>query len=353
MKERRFPKSGLSQRSTGWNAGTRWTRGAGMIASLLVVMAMTSCKRPEPANVLAVVGDRRITVEDLQREAERRQKARQRLPEKDALLQQMVEQEAMLARARALGIDQDPQTQREIALLLLGKLRERELEPRLATVEISAEEVEAAYRADLAKYTRPAKVRLAALVLKGDPGSSTGKKAELRARLEEARRQVQAQPPAGGRGAAATGFGVLAVEHSDDPATRHRGGDLGWLDPGNYGLRWPRPVLEAGYRLGKGEVSEVLEVGTDFYVVMKSDERPEVVTPLAEVQATIRQGLLARKRQQVDAAFTQQALQQVPVKLRPDVLAAVTLPEPRPAMVRTDSFQPPALMGGNDSTNGN
>lgn len=333
-------------------AGARVTGPLACLA-LLLLLAVSCGRTPQPKNLLATVGDRQILTEDLLREAERRQKARQRVPDKAALLEQMVEQEAMLARARALGVDQDPQTRREIALLLVSKLRDRELGPRLKTVEVTAEEVEAAYRADIAKYTRPAKVRLAALVLKGDPASSAAKRDELQARLEDARRQVLAQPPAGGRGAAATGFGALAVNYSDDPATRHRGGDLGWVDPGNYELRWPRPVLEAGYRLAKGEVSEVLAVGSDFYLVTKSDERPESVTPLADVQAALRQTLLTQKRRQIETAFEQELLSQIGVTLHAQNLANVTLPEPPPTMVRTGNFEPPTLMGGNDSSHGN
>jgi hypothetical protein len=76
------------------------------------------------------VGDRRILAEDLQREAERRQKARQRLPDQEALLQQVVEPEAMLVRARSWGLDPDSHFRRKIALLLISKLRDRERRPR-------------------------------------------------------------------------------------------------------------------------------------------------------------------------------------------------------------------------------
>ena len=81
---------------------------------------------------------------------------------------------------------------------------------------------------------------------------SDAKKAELRARMEEGLKKASETPVEGGRGAASIGFGAVAVEYSDDQVSRYRGGDIGWLDDGNFSYRWPKEVLAAGYALEKG-----------------------------------------------------------------------------------------------------
>ncbi len=319
------------------------------LCAAALALTLASCSKPTHSIVLATVGERAITADDLRQEAERRRAARRAVPDKETLLQEMVTYEAQVQSARRAGLADDPQVQREIGLMLIGKWRERELVARLEAVQATAEEIKAEYEREIAKHTRPAKVRLAFLFLPAGPKASEASRAEIRQRLEDARRKVNADPPPGGRGPAATGFGALALEYSDDQASRHRGGDIGWLDAGRLDYHWPKPVLEAAYALDKGEISGVIETEAGCYLAMKTDAREASVTPFAQVEATLRHSLLLKKKRELEEAFRQEAVRLAGAQIHRQALAAVELPSGAPALAQRGQAGPPGLPGTNES----
>lgn len=325
--------------------------GAGaFLAALALLAAGCDSRTPEAAApvtppALARVGTATLTEEDLVREVERRRAARRPLPEKEALVREMAEHLALAEQARALGLDRDPSIALEIRNLLIRRLLDRELTPRLEAVEVTDPEIEAEYQRTVSRYTQPAKDRLAVLFLEVPLRASDERRAETRRRMEEARRQFQAgvvSEPAPGR---PPGFGPMSLEFSDDQASRHRGGDLGWLDSGNFDYRWPRPVLETGYALAKGAVSEVIEAERGFYLVLKTDTRPALSRPLSEVAASIRQSLLAEKRRATETAYRRELAASLGMTLDSAAIAAAALPEASSNIAQRTPTVPPALPG--------
>ena len=292
------------------------------------------------AVVLARVGDREIVAEDLVAEAQCRIDTRLPVPDKEALLREMVKFETLVQRARKAGVADWAQTQREIGNLLISRLKEKELAPRLNSIEISDDEVRAEYEKRIAQYTRPAQVRLAVLFLKADKVISQDKRQELMDRLAEARRKAVANPAPGGRGPAAGGFAALAIDYSDDQASRYRGGDIGWLEEGTTSSRWPPEVLNAGYALEKGEISEIIEAENGYHLVMKSDQRDAFTTPFEKVAAMLRQSLLVQKRRDLNSAFVEETMSLTAVEIDLEALARVSLPE---TGAGTDSETKPEL----------
>ncbi len=332
---------------------SRWFPPPWCLAVSLVLACLAGCKKAEQSLVLASVGQHQISMDDFRKEIERRQALRQPLPDREALLEEMIAHQALLQRARQAGLEQDPAVQREIQVLLISRLRERHLAARLAAVTVAPEEVKAAYDQDIARYTQPAQIRLALLFLKKDRLMSEAKAKELRSRMTEAREQAIAQPASGGRGPAAQGFGALAIRYSDDPASRYRGGDIGWMEPDNLKPRWPRAVLEAGAALEPGKVSDVIETEDGLYLAMKTDARPSRITPLDEVKTALHQSLLARKRRALEAGFRQEAAQQAGVRIHRDVLSSITMPAAVAAHAQGQETNPPALPAADDARDRN
>ncbi|MCP5515630.1 MAG: peptidyl-prolyl cis-trans isomerase [Verrucomicrobiales bacterium] len=331
---------------------------AGGVAGLAVWLVLAGCsKTPTDAGskqgvVLAEVGDHKITEEDFLAEARRRGEAGLSVADKDALLNELVEREALLAKARQSGLDQDPALHREYENLLIARLVEHDITPLKEAVAITPDKVRAEYEANQATYTRPAQVRLAMLYLQADAKASDARRAEIRARLEEAREEaVTLQTTNRSRGV--VGFGRVAIEHSDDQVSRYRGGDLGWIAAGQRPPRVPESVLEAGIGLETGAMSPVLETPQGFYLLMKTDSRPEFATPIESVQAALRQSLLARERRRVEETYRQDALQALPVQIHAQTLASVQLPEAGSMIARTREPKPPGMPGTSLSRNGN
>ncbi len=338
----------------GGSALAVWRRTVALaVMAVALLMLVSSCGKTKGPAVLATVGKTRITVDDLKNEIERRRQAARPVPDNAALLDEMVEYEALLQRARASGVAQDQQVERELNNLLISKYLERELVPRVEAVEVSDAEVRAEYTNNLARYTTPAKVRLAILFLKGGPLMSDEKRAELNARMEEARRRALENPAPGGRGPAAQGFGALAIDYSDDHSSRFRGGDIGWLDAGNLNYRWPEEVLKTGDALKKGEMSPIITSGNGLYLVLKTDERPMHVTPFETVAGSLRHSVRLEKHRHLERMFHEEAKNLVGVTINGKALATVP---PRPkegAVARRGEAGPPGLPGASTDTQGN
>lgn len=343
-----------------WSGAFSARRAAclGVLAAGLGLL-ITGCHQSPPATgatrqpVLAEVGSRSIDAADLVAEATRRAESRRPVPGREELLQEMIERTALLERARQAGLDRDPSYQREIESLLIRRLQARELDPRRESLTVTDTEVRAEYDANPGRYSRPAQNRLAMLFLAVDRRASDARRNEVRTRLQEGRRRFQAiasspQPPAG------PGFGALAVDYSDDQVTRHRGGDLGWIETGKAPSRIPAEIIEAGCALPEGQVSEVLEAGGGFYLLLRTDTRGPSVTPFEAVEASLRQSLLVRKRNELDEQFRAETARLFPARVHTQALVAVNLPVAATALaVRDREPQPPAAPGMKDTSHAN
>ena len=153
--------------------------------------------------VIATVGTQTITPDDLKKEAARLASINQTIPEKSILLQQMVDRLILIERAKQAKLDSDYETRRAMEGILISKLREKELDQKIAAIEISEDELKKAYEADLASFTKSAKVRLSILFQQSHAKMSESKRAEIRKTLEEGLAKAQAAPVTGGRGPAA------------------------------------------------------------------------------------------------------------------------------------------------------
>lgn len=311
----------------------RRTGGLAVIVLGMFLLAGCGDRKVQPgAAVLAKVGDREITEADFKWEVDRRRGAGMAVADKAAVLDDLIRHEALLQKARSAGVETDPQVRREVSNLLIGRMMEKELGPKLEKITVSDDEIKAAYERRKAAFTRPAQVRLSVITQAFDPKATDARKAEASQRMEEARRRVLADPPRG-RGPAQNGFGSLAIDFSDDQAGRYRGGDIGWIDPQRLPTRWPREVLEAGLALPLGQVSGVMTSTNGAYLVTKTDSRDAVVSPLSDVEASIRQHLVSQKRQAMEAAYRADAARLLSVTINTNALASLPMPAAGAAVV--------------------
>lgn len=297
-----------------------------------------SCGKRSDPDLLAKVGPHEIRLKDFQAQMARRGGARPETLDRAALLEEMIAQEALYVRALAAGLDQDPEVRRAWRHLLIGKLKERELNPLLEQSEITEAAVQAYYDQHQDQYPRPARMRLAVLTLNSKNQRGADALAALQLRMQEARQQAlqAAATPA------QPGFGALAIQYSEDQATRYRGGDIGWVEAGRPHSRLSEKVINAAFALtNNGGLSEVITDETGMHLVKRLDWQERAVKPLTEVADQIRHQLLLEQRRQIERAFLAQARQSVRVETYPDHLAAI----PPPALARTNpaAAAPPAL----------
>lgn len=296
------------------------------LASALGTLVLVGCKKsvPEPpADLVAKIGQREIRAAEVQEWMKRRYVGNE-ATQKQALLQEMFDSIAQLEKARELGLDRDPELRRSWENMLVAKLREQQLEPRLTNAIPSGAQIKEFYEANLADYSEP-EIRQGAILYADTPARmDPERKAQSRKRLEEGRaKALQPAPDA----APQRGFGKLAVDYSEDQITRYRGGDIGWLSAGRPDSRFDRAVGDALFALAKpGDISEIIETARGFYVVKFLDLRPKTSKPLAAVQEAIRHKLMIRSNEVVTADWKKQVRMSFPVVIYTNALDRVQSP---------------------------
>lgn len=252
---------------------------------------------------------------------------------RDRVLAEMLRHKVMLARAREAGFDRDPETVRRVGQLIADRYLEVLAADRLdADPVVTDEEIAAFHRQHEDRYQVPGAVRAAAIRIKVNHRAEPAKRAAARERADAIRQEAVDSD-------AAT-FAELARKHSDDPATRHIGGDNGWILDG---LSLPDDLTAirtaAASLASPGEVAPLVESPDGFHIVRLSDRRAPAVRPLAEARDAIRHELLQLARKTREDAFfkgledgleigtNRQILQSIPLPAAPDLTQA---PPPMP-----------------------
>ncbi len=189
--------------------------------------------------------------------------------------------------------------------------------PFASEVELSDEEVNTFYEANLAQFDTQEKVNIAYVVLsvddlKGDVTVSDEEVEQyytennLLYKTAEERRVSHIIIEFGDDEAAAKSkaealvaelangadFATLAQENSDDTFTAENGGDLDFITAGMMDEAFD----DAAFSLAQvGDVSDVVETEFGYHIIKLTDIKPEEVTPLAEVSEEIRNQLATDK----------------------------------------------------------
>ena len=170
--------------------------------------------------------------------------------------------------------------------------------PTAEEVAAFAKETEAGIKAYFeshkADYDRPREVRIRQIFKKADAEDAaareTARKAaeDLRARLGEG-----------------DDMAALAKEHSDHFSYKEQGGDMGWQTKGNADPAFD----DAAFSLEAGQLSEVVETPTGYFVLRAEEIREAVKRGLDEVSDEIATTLLVEdRRRQAARARAAEAL---------------------------------------------
>jgi len=263
------------------------------------------------------VGSREVRLSELQADLDDLAERRNPLAaQADSFIPQSVERLVALEKARELGIDGDHGLRRQWENLVIGRLREVEIESRLREIVVSDEEVEEYYNRNQASYGRPAQLHLALLFLSVPANAGEDDRKAVRARMEEARTlalELADDVP---------GFDVLGMEYSEEATSRFKGGDIGWLQAGASAYRWPAEVVNAGFELDAiGAISEVIDTPGGFYLLRKIDYRAAAVRSLeGRLRASITNALLGEKRAEIERGLMEDWRQAHPVTLHEEII---------------------------------
>ena len=152
----------------------------------------------------------------------------------------------------------------------------------LALLEKDPERVRQSYESRKGEFDRAEQARTRHILARFAPGDDAARQ-EARKRIEALRERI----------AAGADFADVAIEASEDDATKAQGGDLGWIARGGV----VKPLEDAAFSQAPGALGEVIETPQGFHLVRVEERQPARVVPFEEAQAQVAQELA-----RVDAA---------------------------------------------------
>lgn len=164
-------------------------------------------------------------------------------------------------------------------------LRQRLLQTKMQELKTGAEVTEAQlkayYQEHRKDFQRPSRARVSQIfVARPDTGLPTD---EFTARDQQARTKIQAAASRLKQGA---DFSQVVREYSEHAATKDRGGDIGWIEPGDTGLREFEKTVFGTLPLGKP--SGVVDTARGYFIVRVEDRQSGGQMPFEEVQGQLR-----------------------------------------------------------------
>ena len=160
------------------------------------------------------------------------------------------------------------------ALVDLAQLRQ--------TIPVSDDELKALYQQNIQQYEVPNRVHAEHILFLTVGGKTDAEIEEIKKKAEDV--LVQARK----KGA---NFEELAKKYSEDPGSKSKGGDLGWIMQGQTVPEFEK----AAFSLNKGEMSGLIRTQYGFHIIKVLDKETAHTTPFDEVKDSIRAPLLLQK----------------------------------------------------------
>lgn len=167
------------------------------------------------------------------------------------------------------------------ALLDVNQLRQN--------IQISDEELKKQYLANIQQYQVPNQVHVQHILFR-TVGKTDAEVAEVQKKAEDVLKQAK-------RGAK---FDELAKKYSEDPGSKDKGGDLGWIRQGQTVPEFEK----AAFSLAPGQISDLVKTQYGFHIIKVLEKETAHTKAFEEVKASIRAPLLLTEadRQATDTA---------------------------------------------------
>ena len=146
------------------------------------------------------------------------------------------------------------------------------------SLRIPDDELKIQYQQNIKQYEVPDRVHVQHILF-----NTVGKKTD--AEIEEVRKKAEDVLKQARKGAK---FDELAKKYSEDPGTKDKGGDLGWIVRGQTVAEFER----AAFSLPPGSISDLIKTQYGFHIIKVLEKETAHTKPFEEVKDSIRAPLL-------------------------------------------------------------
>src|ERR1700732_3148452 len=146
--------------------------------------------------------------------------------------------------------------------------------------QISDDELKVQYQQDIQQYQVPNRVHVQHILLM-TVGKTDAEVAEIRQKAEDVLKQAKKSAK----------FDDLAKKYSEDPGTKDKGGDLGWITQGQTVAEFEKTA----FTLPPGTVSDLVKTQYGFHIIKVLDKETAHTKSFDEVKDSIRAPLMLAK----------------------------------------------------------
>jgi peptidyl-prolyl cis-trans isomerase D len=155
---------------------------------------------------------------------------------------------------------------------------------------VTDDELKVIYQQNIQQYQVPNRVH-AQHILFTTVGKTDAEVAEIKKKAEDVLAQARKK---------GANFEDLAKKYSEDPGSKTKGGDLGWLVQGQTVPEFEK----AAFSLPKGEISDLIKTQYGFHIIKVLDKETTHTKTFDEVKDSIRTPLLLQKVDQAAASLS-------------------------------------------------
>jgi peptidyl-prolyl cis-trans isomerase C len=288
----------------------------GIIGCLLLLTVLVHGNATaENDSVVAKIGDKKITLADLNKIIGYADPEKQKIihgnPQlKESILKQYVQSIVLSDLARKDGFDKRPEIKDSLSFYsdtyIANEFVKKELAGEMA---LSDEEKIKYYDGHLEEFKLPDMVRARHILVRVDNNSTEDDRKKAKQKAEDILRRI----------ADGEDFAKVAAEVSDDPSTKANGGDTGFFPKG----RMVKSFEDAAFSLNPGAVSSVVETQYGYHIIKTEEKKAAYTESYDSVKERIHQKLLQDKSKIKVTEFIDKSLKDAGAEIYPEVITGL------------------------------
>lgn len=222
--------------------------------------------------------------------------------QQNQVLDDLITMQIMAAQGEKDGLEKDPDTQAQLALLHMRVLADAETQKFVKSQTPSDADLHAEYDTAVSQMDKNEYHARHILVATKEQADQVIKKLKSGAKFED-----------------------VAKAQSTDTGSKNNGGDLGWFTTS----RMVKPFSDAVKTLKKGDISQPVQTQYGWHVIQLEDTRDASPPPFDQVKPQLTDAVNRKKLQ----AFVEDLRKQAKIDKKPDALPATApVAPPGPAM---------------------
>ena len=272
--------------------------------------------------VVARVGDMTITLKEFERRLKQQApyaQIRFNSPErKREFLDNIVRFEVLAAEAAKAGYDRDPDVVQQMKQTMVRKLMAKEVQGLVKLSDITDAEMKKYYDDHSDTYHKPEQVRVSQILIK-DAAKAKKTHAEVVRKTNADRRNYRKV------------FADMAREHTEDGATKPRGGDLRFFARTEEGGGQTKAVSDAAFALAKiGDISLPFQSEQGWHVLLLTGRKNRYDRAFDQVKRQIQNRLYREKKKQATDKYVADLKAKARVESKAELLDLVKVGGAKP-----------------------